>query len=158
MQTAHDIYQARLDAVSRAFWERDFDSVLAGWAFPSFIETDDTVLRLKTPEDYLPTITNFRNSIESYGATAYFRVCREALFSPDDPNRIEGVHEAYVLNGAVPVVDPYLSHSTLIRQDGKWLCVAMRGAVKNKPLTFITNPKPKLGGASATAPHKETQS
>lgn len=139
-ESATDIYQAHLDAVSEALWAREFDTLLEHIHFPSFIETDDEMLRIDTPDAYLPSLGSFRRKLETLGATAYHRLCREAVFANDDPNRIEGVHETFALNGATPVMQPYLNHMTLIRIDGRWRGAGIRSATSNTIWQIIKHP------------------
>lgn len=139
-EDAANIYQAHLDAVSHALWARDFDGLLEHIHFPSFVETDDEMLRIATPESYLPSVRRFRRKLDQHCATAYHRVCLEAVFASDDPDRIEGMHKTYALNGATPVMDPYLSQMTLMRKDGKWLGAGIRAATDNTRWQIINTP------------------
>ena len=138
---AASIYQAHLDAVSEALWARDYDRLLEHIHFPSFVETDDEVLRIDTPESYLPSVKSFRRKLDQHNATAYHRICLEAVFATDDPTRIEGMHKTYALSGATPVMTPYLSQMTLVHMDGKWLGAGIRAATDNARWHIIHNPK-----------------
>jgi len=119
MMCPKDIYQAHLDKAGQAILDYDFSTVLDMIHYPSFIETDDVTLRIPDRESYLPSIKSLRDNFAKRGVTAYYRICREAVFAHDDPNRIEGIHEVYALSGATPVLDPYLTQMSLILRDGK---------------------------------------
>lgn len=140
MQSAREIYQAHLDAVSVAFWEKDYNTMLSHILFPSFMETDDELIQMETPDDYRPSLHSFRRKLDRHGATAYHRLCRDAVFAADDPKRIEGVHETFALNGATPVMPPYLNQMTLVERDGRWLGAGIRAAVRNIDWHIIKNP------------------
>ncbi len=139
-EDAISIYQAHLDAVSEALWTRDFDRLLEHIHFPSFVETDDELLRIETPESYLPSVRSFRRKLDQHGATAYHRICLEAVFATDDPTRIEGMHKTYALMGATQVMEPYLNQMTLVNMDGNWLGAGIRAATDNARWHIITHP------------------
>lgn len=155
MLTAQDIYQTHLDAVSTALWSWNFEHLLDHIRFPSFMETDDELLRMDKREDYLPSLHSFRKKLQNHGATAYHRICREAMFASDDPNRIEGIHETYALAGATPVMEPYLNHMTLVHQNGRWLGAGIRAAASNKDWMIIKHPEPASGSTASPADRQE---
>jgi hypothetical protein len=155
MMSAQDIYQAHLDAVSEALWEHDFERVLDHISFPSFLETDDALLRINNREAYLPSLKTFRKTLQRLGATAYHRLCREAAFAPEDPNRIEGIHETYALAGTRPVLPPYLNQMTLVHKAGRWLGAGLRSATQNAQSMIITHPEPDAGLTAAAAAKQE---
>ena len=158
MLSAKDIYQAHLDELGQAFWDMDFSTVLDMIHFPSFIETDDVTLHIPDPASYLPSLKSLRDNLSTRGVTAYHRICREAIFAHEDPNRIEGIHEVYALSGATPVLEPYLTQMSLIHRDGKWIGAGLRTATSNKQWQIIKHPKPDQGSPAPAADHKETQS
>lgn len=155
MSSAQDIYQTHLDDVSAALWARDYDKLLSYIAFPSFIETDDDILRMETPQDYMPSLKSFRSKLDMHGTTAYYRICREAVIAHDDPNRIEGIHETFVLNGTTPVMEPYLNHMTLICTDGVWLGAGIRAATKNTRWKIINPPAHRNSSPDSPAEKQE---
>jgi len=158
MMCPKDIYQAHLDAVGQALWDMDFSTVLDHLHYPCFIETDDATLHIPTRESYLPSLKSLRANLTRHGVTAYYRICREAIFAHEDPNRIEGIHEVYALSGATPVIEPCLTQMTLIQRDEKWLGAGLRAATSNTHWQLIKHPEPKNGSPAATAELKETQS
>ena len=154
MLSAKDIYQAHLDCVSKALWERSYEAILDLIRFPSFVETDTEVLKIDSRECYLPSLISLRETLDRFGVTAYHRLCREAVFTSDDPNRIEGIHETFPLTGTTPVIEPYLNHMTLVQQDGLWQSAGLRSATQNTNWLMIKHPEPSNG---PTAQEAETQ-
>ena len=157
MMCPKDIYQAHLDTAGQAFWKVDFSKVLDMIHFPSFIETDDANLHMLTPESYLPSLKSLRDNLTKRGVTAFYRICREAIFAHDDPNRIEGFHEVYALSGATPVLDPYLTQMSLIHRDGKWLGAGLRLATSNTHWQLVKHPEPIKASPVPETALKETQ-
>ena len=135
----------------------DFSTVLDMVHYPSFIETDDVTLRIPDRESYLPSIKSLRDNLTKRGVTAYYRICREAVFAHDDPNRIEGIHEVYALSGATPVIEPCLTQMTLIHRGGKWLGAGLRSATSNTHWQMIKHPKPIKASPVPETALKETQ-
>lgn len=157
MMCPKDIYQAHLDKAGQAILDYDFSTVLDMVHYPSFIETDDVTLRIPDRESYLPSIKSLRDNFAKRGVTAYYRICREAVFAHDDPNRIEGIHEVYALSGATPVLDPYLTQMSLILRDGKWLGAGLRSATSNKHWQLVKHPEPIKASPVPETALKETQ-
>ena len=157
MMCPKDIYQAHLDKAGQAILDYDFSTVLDMVHYPSFIETDDVTLRIPDRESYLPSIKSLRDNLTKRGVTAYYRICREAVFAHDDPNRIEGIHEVYALSGATPVLDPYLTQMSLILRDGAWLGAGLRSATSNTHWQMIKHPKPIKASPVPETALKETQ-
>ena len=157
MMCPKDIYQAHLDTAGQAFWKVDFSKVLDMIHFPSFIETDDANLHMLTPESYLPSLKSLRDNLTKRGVTAYYRICREAVFAHDDPNRIEGIQEVYALSGATPVIEPCLTQMTLIHRDGAWLGAGLRSATSNTHWQMIKHPEPIKASPVPETALKETQ-
>ena len=151
-----DIYQAHLDKAGQAILDYDFSTVLDMVHYPSFIETDDVTLRIPDRESYLPSIKSLRDNFAKRGVTAYYRICREAVFAHDDPNRIEGIHEVYALSGATPV-EPCLTQMTLIHRGGKWLGAGLRSATSNTHWQMIKHPEPIKASPVPETALKETQ-
>jgi len=140
MMCPKDIYQAHLDKAGQAILDYDFSTVLDMVHYPSFIETDDVTLRIPDRESYLPSIKSLRDNFAKRGVTAYYRICREAVFAHDDPDRIEGIHEVYALSGATPVLDPYLTQMSLILRDGM---ARRRPALSHLKQTLATRQTPR---------------
>ena len=157
MMCPKDIYQAHLDTAGQAFWKVDFSKVLDMIHFPSFVEADDANLHMLTPESYLPSLKSLRDNLTKRGVTAFYRICREAIFAHDDPNRIEGIHEVYALSGATPVLDPYLTQMSLIHRDGKWLGAGLRSATSNTHWQLVKHPEPIKASPVPETALKETQ-
>ena len=151
------IYQAHLDKAGQAILDYDFSTVLDMVHYPSFIETDDVTLRIPDRESYLPSIKSLRDNLTKRGVTAYYRICREAVFAHDDPNRIEGIHEVYALSGATPVIEPCLTQMTLIHRGGKWLGAGLRSATSNTHWKMIKHPEPIKASPVPETALKETQ-
>jgi len=156
MLSPKDIYQAQLDELGQAYWDMDFSKVLDMIHFPSFVETDDLTLHLPDRESYLASLISQRDNLTMRGATAYHRICRDAVVAHDDPHRIEGIHEVYALQGATLVMDPYLTQMSLVYKNGAWLCTGLRSATTNKNLKIVKHPEPTTGSPAPEAALKET--
>jgi len=157
MTCPKDIYQAHINTVGQALWDRDFSTVLDHLHYPCFVETDDATLHIHTRESYLPSLKSLRDNLTRRGVTAYHRICREAVFTHDDPNRIEGIHEVYALSGATPVIEPCLTHMTLIYRDEKWLGAGLCSATSNKHWQLVKHPEPIKASPVPETALKETQ-
>lgn len=158
MQSAKEIYQERMDIATNAFFNWDFEGVRKTLFFPTLIETDDKVVRLETWEDYFPWILGYRKKMDAYGVTSYHRICRQAMSGYMDSDRIEGIHETYILHKTTPVVEPYLVQATLIRSNGAWLSAASRASVDNPSWSIIANKEPVDEWLAEQAPEKELHS
>ena len=157
MTCPKDIYQAHINTVGQALWDRDFSTVLDHLHYPCIVETDDATLHIPTRESYLPSLKSLRDNLTRRGVTAYHRICREAVFTHDDPNRIEGIHEVYALSGATPVIEPCPTHMTLIYRDEKWLGAGLCSATSNKHWQLVKHPEPIKASPVPETALKETQ-
>ena len=129
MVPARDIYQTFLDVTSQALWIRDYERLAARMAYPHQIGARDRVVTISTPAELINVASDFRENLGELGATAYYRVCREAERLDDDD--ISGMHTAYALRGATPVIEPFQSRMRIRRVDGRWLGAGIASSVRN---------------------------
>lgn len=135
---AASIYQAHLDAVGRAFWDRDWGSLSQYLAPQNSLRTLDTAYATRNHEEMRLSYQSLRDSIDIVGAQAYHRICLEAQFTDASQTRILGRHRTYILSGGTTVLEPYESDMTLELIDQRWLGVAIFGRFKNSDLTAIS--------------------
>lgn len=121
MPEARRIYQAHLDAVSRALWDRDFRAITDLKHFPHVIRYPGTERRFEKPEDLRANMQAFRTQLDGLGATAYHRVCERASFDPRNRDRINGAHWTYIMRGGNYLSDPYCCEMVLVRDVGVWI-------------------------------------
>lgn len=121
MTEARDIYQAHLDVVSRALWDRDFKRITDLKSFPHVMRHPDAQHAFETPDDLTSAMAVFRDRLEGLGATGYHRVCEQACFDPEDGDRLTGSHWTYILRGGNYLSDPYRCEMVLTRPHGIWL-------------------------------------
>jgi hypothetical protein len=136
-ENAMDIYQRNLDEVAQAIWEKNFEAALAHFAFPKHMATPDADVTIHEPEAMLQALAELRESLSRIGATAFLRICKEAVFDPRDEDRIIGSHVSYVLRGGTNVVPPYTSRMVLVRQPDGWKSVDIVSEASNRYLTVI---------------------
>ncbi|MDU8909914.1 hypothetical protein [Aestuariicoccus sp. MJ-SS9] len=138
MQSAQDIYQDHLDRLSRALWVRDFAAVADMLGLPNVMATKDARLRFDDNADLLTTLTHFRDSLQTMGATGYHRICQRAAYLAGDDTRIEGRHTTYVLRGGHYAVPPWQSDMTLELRDGVWKGMTITSDVRNSDCTVLS--------------------
>ncbi|SDY91399.1 hypothetical protein SAMN05444004_10478 [Jannaschia faecimaris] len=137
MTSACDIYQAHLDKVSRLLWDGDAESVANMLYYPHVIHLPEADRVISNPAEQSKDAEAFRESLSALGATAFHRLCREARFDPDTPDRIIGVHTTYVMHGGSYLTDPYDCAMSLLKQtDGRWLADAIRVSVRNSGMAY----------------------
>ncbi|UWQ20356.1 hypothetical protein [Jannaschia sp. W003] len=118
-QAPKAIYQQILDENSRFLWERDFDSMAAQWVLPAEIGAYDKVIEVETPADLKAFAADFRDNLDTMGATAYYRYGLGADYI--DGGCIVGTHTVFAMRGAEVVIEPFGSEMTLLLQpDGLW--------------------------------------
>ncbi|SFI20595.1 hypothetical protein [Jannaschia pohangensis] len=137
MQSARDIYQRHLDIVSEAVWRGDMATVSAAMSYPHEMQTNDSTLRVETPEDLQTSAIGFVESLRRQGATDYHRVCTEAEFATPGCDRIDGQHMVHVLKAGTYVTPPFASWMSLALIDGVWLGIGIRVAVRNSQVTVL---------------------
>ncbi|CTQ50429.1 hypothetical protein [Jannaschia donghaensis] len=121
MQDARDIYQAHLDLVSRALWDRDYETIIAVNRFPHIIRFSDGNRQYDGPDDFAVMAARFRDHLDGLGATGYHRVCEHASFDPLDRHRITGGHWTYILRGGNYLTDPYNCEMVLVHEGAEWM-------------------------------------
>ena len=135
------IYQAHLDAVSETLWREDYAHVAEMMAYPNSIQTNDAVVEIRTPEQMVDSLREFRASLLRLGATAYHRTCASADFVSPGRDVIEGAHLTYALRGGTYAIEPMHSNMTL-KHDGKnWLGAGIRTKVHNRDCTIFRFPE-----------------
>lgn len=120
MSDARDIYQAHLDVVSQALWERDFELITDLKTFPHVMRYPDEKRVYNTAEELVVAMEALRDKLEGLGATGYHRVCDQASFDPLDTGRITGSHWTYILRGGNYLSEPYHCKMVLRQRDGVW--------------------------------------
>jgi hypothetical protein len=136
--TAIEIYQHNLDEVARAIWDRDFEAALKHFAFPKHMATPDSDVTIRDAEAMIETLAQLRDSMARLGATAFLRICRDAVFDPSDETRIIGHHVSYVLRGGTNVLPPYTTRMLMTRHPEGWKSVDIVSEVSNRHMTFIS--------------------
>lgn len=131
MPQAKAIYQANLDAVSAALWNRDLPRMLMHIALPNYMGTDDADLVVCSPDEMLIVMTDFRDHLESLGADTYERTCKAAAFVQGRKDIIVGQHETRILKDGVPLRPPYVNGMSLIFSQGRWLAFRIEAQAMN---------------------------
>ena len=120
MDGARGIYQDHLDEVSRALWDRDYDTITRLKHFPHVIRYPETQARFDTPDELRTMMESFRSHLDGLGATGYHRVCERASFDPLDRSRINGAHWTYILRGGNYLTEPYSCEMVLVLEEPTW--------------------------------------
>jgi hypothetical protein len=134
----NEIYQANLDAVSRAVWDADMETALAHIAVPSRMVTPDADVTLEHRQALERALRELRDSMRRMGASAFIRICKGARFLDGDPRRIGGSHVTHILRGATGVLPPYESRMILQRFEDGWKQVEIFAHVSNRHITVIS--------------------
>lgn len=136
---AATIYQANLDAVSRALWTSDLQLALTHLALPNQTVTADTEYVMTSPDDLHIIMSEFLAGLRSLGADGYLRVCRGARFTTADRDVIVGEHDTFLLAGGQSLRPPYLNVMTLVRSSGgQWLACRIEAVEHNSVVPIIS--------------------
>lgn len=135
-RNAVEIYQENLDAVSRAFWDRDWAQMLSLMA-PGPVSTQDAASELRDRADILPAMMAVRDSFARQRITEYHRICQAAAFEDDCRCAISGTHITHVLRGSAPALKPYINQMRLERRDGVWRCCGLHSDASNRDLLMV---------------------
>lgn len=136
---ASAIYQANLDAVSKALWTSDLKLALEHLALPNQTVTADAEYVMTSPDDVLIIMTDFVAGLRAMGADSYLRVCRSARFTTADRDVIVGEHDTFLLSGGQQLRPPYLNVMTLVRSaKGRWLACRIEAMERNSIVPIIS--------------------
>ncbi|MBF9031044.1 hypothetical protein HKCCE3408_11625 [Rhodobacterales bacterium HKCCE3408] len=149
MNSARDIYQANLDAVSAALLAGDTDAMTRHLALPNLMATEDAEIVISSVEELDLVMTDFRDQLLARGVVRYHRICRQARFVPGLWDMITGIHDTWcTTRDGTPCVDRYESHMTLIRIGGDWKAARVESAIRNTDLAVLS---PDIAAAQAIA-------
>jgi hypothetical protein len=136
---ASAIYQANLDAVSRALWTNDLDLALQHLAIPNLTMTADTEFVVASVDDMHIILTDFLAGLRAMGADSYLRVCRSAAFVTAKSDVIVGEHDTYLLQNGKVLRPPYLNVMTLVlSSDGRWRGCRIEAVERNSDVPIIS--------------------
>jgi hypothetical protein len=137
--TAAAIYQANLDAVSKALWTSDLQLALEHLALPNQTVTADAEYVMTSPDDVYIILTDFLAGLRAMGADSYLRVCRSARFTAATGDVIVGEHDTFLLRSGELLRPPYLNIMTLVRSaEGRWLGCRIEAAEHNTAVPIIS--------------------
>lgn len=137
-QTAKEIYQDNLDAVSRALWDRDLDFMLVHIALPNMMITLDSTVVIRTRAEMEEAMLHFRNHLANIGVGAYHRIANSAGFLPGRRDTIVGLHDTYIMRGGAFVVEPIPNQMTLLKIDGLWKGARIEAMTRNSDCPFVS--------------------
>ena len=137
--SARDIYQTNLDRVSLALWTRNLPMMLRHLAIPNRMTTLDAEIVLGSPEELEIAIHDLRDHLDRIGAEWYERRCLEAAFVPFNPDMIMGRHITLIRRDGEAIVEPYVSHMTLMRIGGRWKGTSCDAEGHNSELRVISD-------------------
>lgn len=136
---ARDIYQANLDAVSRALLTRDLGLMMQHIAVPGRMSLRDARLDHETPDVLKQALNDFRDTLGAMGITDYHRICIEAAFTDAAKTRIEGRHETHALKGSAYLFPAYDSVMRLrLEEDGNWKGYDIMSNTRNSDTTILS--------------------
>lgn|GEM_PF-976420 len=137
--SAEAIYQANLDAVSKALWTADVKLALDHLALPNQIVTADAEYVMTSPDDVHIILTDFLAGLRAMGADSYLRVCRGARFMSSTKDVIVGEHDTFLLQSGKLLRPPYLNVMTLVRSaEGRWLGCRVEATERNTAVPIIS--------------------
>ncbi|MEM9755058.1 MAG: hypothetical protein AAF914_03645 [Pseudomonadota bacterium] len=140
------LYQANLDAVSRAIWDEDWDRMLRYLAIPNTMAFRNGRHVFETPEDMVAAAQRQRESFRRHAADDWHRLCRAARY--DGPDKITGHHVSFVLRGATYRLEPFTSRMTLQRIDGRWLSAGCDVDIDDTDLRILPRPRDAVSAPS----------
>lgn len=130
MQTARDIYQANLDAVTRALWVMDVAAAREHIALPKRMVTDEGDFVVTNEADMRLLMQDFRNRLTSLGAEAYHRVCLTAQFANARQDIIHGTHRTFILRDGQMLVHGRDNHMVLVKNLKGWQVTEIDASVE----------------------------
>lgn len=135
--TPREIYQAYLDEVSGNLWDGDGAGVARKLKYPHTIHLPEAERIISDPEAQTRDAAAFRESLAALRATAFHRLCRDARFDPDRPDRIVGSHTTYIIRGGSYMTEPYDCAMSLIWDEAQgWLADVIRVSVQNNGMAY----------------------
>lgn len=126
---ANEILQRFLDEMGEAVMTERFEAYHAGVELPLSIVTSTANLIIETVEDLVEGFDDFCDIIQSQGVTDMPRRVMEARFDGED--RIVGIYETNLMNGAHRVVPTFYSKMWLRRVDGVWQANRIQNTTRN---------------------------
>ncbi|MEO0862173.1 MAG: hypothetical protein AAFY65_16300 [Pseudomonadota bacterium] len=129
-RTAIDIYQTFLDETSALVWTGQIRALSARFVYPNTVRTMNVETRVESREEMERMVDAFRANMKQLGATAYHRICTDAVMAADGQS-IQGGHTSYLLRGAATVVEPYKADSSYVLRDGVWMGAGITCRVRN---------------------------
>ena len=138
MSAAEKIYQAQLDAVSKALWEGKFSELADMMFYPHIMTNHDTEIRVDSPDQLIAAAKEFRKSLIRLGTSEYHRTCVKAAFVEGRDDVIEGEHVTYALRSGTYAIEPMVAYMTLHLIGDRWLGAGIRYVVHNRDLALVT--------------------
>ncbi len=138
MQSARDIYQANLDAVTRAFWTRRFDRLPFHIGIPGQMITDDGEIVIGSTDELIVLMQDFREKLASLGGVSYHRRCRHARFADTQNSVVIGLHDTVLKDAKDVVIGAYSNRMTLMRDDHTWKSVRIDSSAENKKFNVVS--------------------
>jgi len=132
-----EIYQAWIDDISQALWDRAFDRVGAAMIYPHTMRTRDAEVRFDSPRQMAEAAQEFRGFLSRHGAHAYHRICTGAEADAGGI-RITGRHMTYILRSGVFVVPPFENRMTLVRDGSGWKGAGIWADIENSSVTILS--------------------
>jgi hypothetical protein len=120
MGPAADIYQANLDAVSRAFWAGDTAAVLEHVGIPNLMSQSDREIVMTSVEEFDLVQQDFRQQLIDMGVIEYRRRCLDADFVPGMSDMIAGRHVTLMTYADGRRHPPFPSRMVLLRYETGW--------------------------------------
>jgi hypothetical protein len=137
-ENARDIYQANLDAVSKAFMEGDTSTVLNYIGIPNLMSQNDREIVLASPEEFDLVLQDFRQQLLDMGVVDYYRRCTEAEFIPGMTDMIAGRHETLMTYGDDTVHPPFPSRMVLMRYPCGWKGIWLQTEMDSSEIEIIS--------------------
>lgn len=157
MVTARDIYQANLDAATRALWTRDLALMLEHLALPTMMVTEDCEFVLSSALELEIAMNELCDHLGRLGVQECHRLCRQAAFVDGTGKTLRGRHATYLLREGVQVMPPYWSETTLLEINGRWQVTRLAASVCNKAFPFICEDMAKAQKAEISARLRATK-
>ncbi len=136
---AKAIYQANLDAVTRAIWAADLDLALGHIGIPHRLMSTEADLVMASPEALGSVIAGILEKLHGLGADSYDRRCVEAEFVAGGTSMIRGRHQTRILRQGVTLCPTYVSDMVLVRGvDGVWRSISIEAAASEKDHPLVS--------------------
>jgi hypothetical protein len=141
MTEARGILQAYLDRLSVAVMAHDWPTYRAAVCLPFQLVTQSHSMTMTSEEQLRAALDGFVANLRAQRVTDYVRLVEDAMQL--DAVLVTGTYLTHLFAGSVRLIEPFRSHITLRREEGRWRAASITNALSNSrwPLLLPRSPK-----------------